>query len=260
MGKEWLEGPVCWTVELTGRPYSLTPVGRRALRELFKKVVRADEAWPSEQTRVLDGYRLVPPEGIEELRDRLGDRNFVFAVNHLGRCPAGAVGNAIYTNYCIKAATGREPRLVLGRARTIVHSIRDEISQSTKFILTDGGIAEILQEVDKGECVGIYPEGGNSCALNKGSFKTGRFLYHVAERDIPVVCLGIVFRDKTFLGKTSLTVDLNVIRELGSSSEDKRETGQRVVDYVMGELAKLLPEDLHGYYRRPAPTGMAAEV
>lgn len=249
MGKEWLELPVCKTVELTGRPYSLTPEGKRALRELFRKVVKGEEAWPSNQTRVLDGYTLAPPEGVGQLKANLRDQNFAFVVNHLGRCPAGAVGLAIYTNLCIKQVCGREPRLVLGAGRTIVSAIRKEISQSTKFILTEGGVREILEEIDKGECVGIYPEGGNSCSLNKGSFKTGRFLLHVAERGVPIVCLGIVFKDKTFSGRLSLPVDLDKIRQLGHSSEDKREAGQRVVDYVMVELARLLPEHLRGHYR-----------
>lgn len=244
------EHVVCSLVQ-TGKYHKTSHEASPFLHELVKNVIYRRHFLTSGQMNILKGFSTCN-EGLEELGSKVGEQQFVCLLNHFSACPLGIVGNAIYSVHCLKEATSIEPYIIEGVGYSVISLLRERIRKSTNIILVDGkirGSKEITRALGDGKSIVFYPEGTNSFQLKQGSFKAGRVIFHIAEQGIPIFNAGIYFQNRTFFFQAGEILNTEKIIELGNSSRDKKVSGQAVADLAMRGIARLLPKDLHGFYK-----------
>jgi hypothetical protein len=115
-------------------------------------------------------------------------------------------------------------------------------ARETGLVGGAGGLRVAARYLAAGEPVGVLPEGTASSALCEARPGVGAFLAWLTRDGTPLVPVGIVERDGT------LTATFGPPFQLPSIGGDRRARDAALRDAVMLHIARLLPEDLWGYY------------
>lgn len=247
-----MENLACALVQF-GPGHKLNKEGREPLHRLVRDILAGREVVVSSQRDVLSGFD-IRSFGLESLAEEIKSPRVMFLANHYARCPLGVRGNAIVIIHELKRLLDVEAHPVLGNGLSIVSTLGEMISESTGVVLVGGkhGSSRVIfKALDESKALVFYPEGKDRDGLSQGSFKAGRVIKRAAEMGTSLVTLGIFFQDRTFDLRTGGILDNQEIARLGeggNQEEEKQLAGQRVVDYVMCNIAGQLPEKLRGYY------------
>ncbi|MHC6178478.1 lysophospholipid acyltransferase family protein [Clostridium sp. JNZ X4-2] len=203
----------------------------------------------------LNKYASIEVKGMEHL-DGV-ERPVIFICNHLSNSDALVLGH-IFKKEDLTFVSGRKLNdnclTKLGMSMTKTIGIMPNSADK-------GAISNIVRTLKSGESILIFPEGTRSrtATMNKG--KRGVVLIQKLSRAkvIPVGIYGtekllpINNKDMALESFHSAKVVVNIGRELQvprkNKGEEKHEYDNRVIDFYMYEIAKLLPEKYRGVYK-----------
>lgn len=203
----------------------------------------------------LNKYASIEVKGIEHL-DGV-ERPIIFVCNHLSNSDALVLGH-VFKKEDLTFVSGRKLNdnclTKLGMSMTKTIGIMPNSADK-------GAISNIVRTLKSGESILIFPEGTRSrtSTMNKG--KRGVVLIQKLSRArvIPVGIYGtekllpINDKDMALESFHFAKVKVNIGRELEvpkrNKGEEKHEYDDRIIDFYMYEIAKLLPEKYRGVYK-----------
>lgn len=247
----------CWAIQ-TGKDHKLRPENQETLKTIARKIANGQRTCIDEIAQILKGYE-VEVCGLEN-GNYLQTPSLVI-VNHTDEGPARNIGHEILIiniiNRISEEAEGLPPSFIMGKGFSFVSSLRQAIQASTQLVTLVNGdhkgrsTDQVFDLLKKGRPAILAPEGENSSSLKQADFRAGRLAFHVAEEGYPIVPMSTRFEksEEKYYMAIGKPVDNQRIIYLGNSSLDKRVSGQRVIDDVMGGcLSPLLPPSKRGYY------------
>lgn len=203
----------------------------------------------------LNKYASIEVKGIEHL-DGV-ERPIIFVCNHLSNSDALVLGH-VFKKEDLTFVSGRKLNdnclTKLGMSMTKTIGIMPNSADK-------GAISNIVRTLKSGESILIFPEGTRSrtSTMNKG--KRGVVLIQKLSRArvIPVGIYGtekllpINNKDMALESFHFAKVAVNIGKELQvpkrNKGEEKHEYDDRIIDFYMYEIAKLLPEKYRGVYK-----------
>lgn len=237
--------------------YRLNGEENNKLRRLLDRVRAGEPTSPSRELGLIEGYeRRV--NGLENLEQLKGKR-FIVISNHFSRAPFAYFPFVMLMNSYVKEATGEEIAWVQGSGSSITTFLIKEISLAGNTIYVDNGKPSLkkareekAKHPDKINAIGIFAEGEISDKgqyLRIGAPKAGEAILKAVKQKKEIICIGDWFEYGTFYTNIGEPLSAAEIQKRANSSEEEQNPNQAAVDYVMENLARLLPPIYRGNYQ-----------
>ncbi len=244
---------------LTSGATKLSSIGEVVFNNAIEDIKNSQKILLSEQIGILTGSYLTVT-GIDALKS-LGENGALLILNHSSKGHLRGYGNTIAVSKAISDNTGQDPIWAHGVDKSTFQDLaRPKLSHSIETITirdkNDNGLSRITKAVAEGRIVAIYPEGDSSEKLKRGVANAGRLIATSILKGIPVIYGVSYFDTNSNTYKTAFfNIDAEKIKSVYESlpkSERNKNTGelrgQKVIDFIMIQIAKNLPQEMQGEY------------
>ncbi|MEX2012894.1 MAG: hypothetical protein WD967_00650 [Candidatus Levyibacteriota bacterium] len=235
-------------VQYWGRGHGLKPEGKPHFEEFLRKVKAGERSDPASNIQIFNGFTF-STEGAELLKNQ---KRILLLSNHSVEGPLRGYGNTLVIDSVVEQAAGERIRWAQGHGSSIVDKIHDALGQTMNTItVADGngisGVKEIIRAWERGESVGLYPEGVQKKALQKGDPRAGKVMLLAARKDISIFTAVSYFENDHF----SVAIDKldNQLLAETVSNPFGNTPSQHAVDLAMNTMAPHLPPHKRGRYK-----------
>lgn len=236
---------------LAKNPFEYTvrnPDARNHMKAFFNAI---EEGAPGSRPLIDERWRTFKEFPTEVIGgENIPPKPFTIAMNHYkrGRLRGNWVPSVVFE--AIETCLGGSQ--THGRYRMVIadskfHPVFSKIMANVSRIsdgIDSGSPREILSTLRDGNVVGIFPSGKDELALHQFNPMAGKLFKLLGRRELPVLPVG------TWFDKKKEMYIVNIGEPKIFTKEFQNFSDQTVANHIGIQIAKILPENLRGYYTR----------
>ncbi len=231
-----------------GRGHGLKPEGKIHFNRFLEKIKTGQKTHPLDNMRILDGFSY-EVEGTDLLENQKG---ILLLSNHSVEGPLRGYGNTFLIDYIFYQAAEEKIRWMQGKGSSAIELIHEALGQATNTITVGNGngtsgVRELLKAWERGESVGLYPEGVQKKDLQKGDPRAGKLMLLAVKREIQIFTAASYFENGHFRVSIDHLNNEALLSAYDLPSEFMPE--QAMIDYAMTMIARHLPPEKRGAYK-----------